>query len=373
MDRSSMGSILNGFVAAIAVVTPALASNPGAAIYFPPIIPANPTPLIISGDGTTAIGVNGVPNRGFQWKLGHGITVLPRLPATDTTNSVSAINTDGSVIAGYSRIGTSRIGTRWIDVDIVHAIDDLPGGDVRLEPKGISGDGNIVVGIDQNSLTSHEAFVWTKATGTFGLGHLSSSHSYSSADAISADGSTVVGVSSGSFSRRAFKWTAADGMVSLGVDAERATGVNSDGSAIVGSMGGGDAFLWTSDQGIQELSHPWDSPSSVVFVSDVSDNGVIVGNGRQNGSSPNVAVLWSEDRGSRLFADMLAEDYGFAMEDFTYSRLTSVSDDGRVFAGVGHFGSEPDLGFVVIIPSPTPVFVAMCSLGAVCARRRRAN
>ena len=70
----------------------------------------------------------------------------------------------------------------------------------------------------------------------------------------SADGSVVVGWGSSALGREAFRWSAAEGMVGLGLlpggDRSRAYGVSADGSIIVGTARNADGitvgFVWTS-------------------------------------------------------------------------------------------------------------------------------
>jgi probable HAF family extracellular repeat protein len=69
-------------------------------------------------------------------------------------------------------------------------------GDVYSRATGVSGDGTAVVGYSFDQGFVHEAFVWTAATGMVGLGSLPGALIADSlANAVSADGSTVVGLS----------------------------------------------------------------------------------------------------------------------------------------------------------------------------------
>ncbi len=101
---------------------------------------------------------------------------------------------------------------------------------------GISGDGMKVVGRSMTDKGNFEGFVWSNSAGAETVGSLL--HNTSAAEAISGDGSVVVG-SSGrhSFQRtEAFKWTEDEKIESLGVQSSMSTayGVSHDGSVIVG-------------------------------------------------------------------------------------------------------------------------------------------
>ena len=90
-----------------------------------------------------------------------------------------------------------------------------------------------------------------------GLGHLDEGDFSSGAEAVSADGSVIVGRSGG----EAIRWTAQSAMVGLGHLNEgdvscSAEAVSADGSVIVGfsaSTLGSEAFIWDADNGIRSL------------------------------------------------------------------------------------------------------------------------
>ncbi len=101
----------------------------------------------------------------------------------------------------------------------------------------ISADGATVVGASDNG-TQEEAFRWTAATGMLGLGGLDDGPS--AANAVSADGAVVVGRAQRGGEDEAFLWTEAGGMLGLGLLDEgrsEAFGVSADGSVVVGESG----------------------------------------------------------------------------------------------------------------------------------------
>src|SRR6476620_1789182 len=77
---------------------------------------------------------------------------------------------------------------------------------------GVSDDGSIVAGTHRNAANQTMAFRWTAATGFTDLGDLPGGTTFSQARGMSADGNTIVG-SSGSTAAgtrdEAFSWTAA--------------------------------------------------------------------------------------------------------------------------------------------------------------------
>ena len=128
-------------------------------------------------------------------------------------------------------------------------IGDLPGGPgggFASQADGVSADGSVVVGWS-SSASGTEAVVWTSDGGMVGLGDLPGGLFLSRADGVSADGSVVVGGASPFPSSEAFIWDATNGMRSLpdilvndlGLDltgwtVTTAEGVSADGLTIVG-------------------------------------------------------------------------------------------------------------------------------------------
>jgi uncharacterized membrane protein len=113
--------------------------------------------------------------------------------------------------------------------------------------RGVSFDGSVVVGDSvgrvspgQTSGLTAEAFRWTAAGGMIGLGLLPGA-SVSTAEVSSADGSVIAGVSgwySQYASLKAFRWTAEQGIVELdrppGHGSTGISGISSDGNVTVG-------------------------------------------------------------------------------------------------------------------------------------------
>jgi len=211
-------------------------------------------------------------------------------------------------------------------------LGDLPGGDFVSDARGVSGDGSVVVGLSssedsQNSPLGYEAFRWTAGGGMVGLGDLPGGDFFSQARGISADGSTVVGHSSsaadaGNYDEEAFRWTAASGMVGLGDLPggdfySDAWDVSADGSTVVGvsmstgnSFTGLQAFRWTSAGGMEPL---WDlllaggiDPAAngwtqLNWAYGVSANGnTIVGYGIRNGNVEAFVAVVPEPGGLSL-------------------------------------------------------------------------
>jgi probable HAF family extracellular repeat protein len=81
---------------------------------------------------------------------------------------------------------------------------------------GVSADGSVVVGYARTDTFTDRAFRWKAGEGMQNLGVLSGDN-WSAANAVSADGSIVVGSSDAGGVYRAFRWTEAGGMEDLNV------------------------------------------------------------------------------------------------------------------------------------------------------------
>jgi probable HAF family extracellular repeat protein len=173
-------------------------------------------------------------------------------------------------------------------------LGDLPGGEFQSQADAVSADGLTVVGVSNSDLGS-EAFYWTEADTMTGLGVLSEGPSY--ARAASGDGSVIVGISEPS--SEAFVWTEVSGMKSLGRGS--AWGVSDDGSIVVGPMpdevtGDSRAFRWTEATGMVDLG---DLPGGDVRASAtaISGDGRVIVGYSSSILSPWQTFRWTETGG----------------------------------------------------------------------------
>ncbi len=94
--------------------------------------------------------------------------------------------------------------------------------------KCVNAKGTVVVGTSDGGISPYgQAFRWTASTGMFGLGFLPGS-SNSNATGVNANGSVVVGYSGINGGVQAFRWTAQTGMQSV-ADLLIADGINLGG------------------------------------------------------------------------------------------------------------------------------------------------
>lgn len=204
-----------------------------------------------SSDGAVVAGFTQTagPQRAFRWTSGGGMQLLGALIVGSLADFGRKISSDGSVISGDVLFpgGLNRI-FRWTSGGGLVNIGSLPLPGYSGNVVDMSDDGNVILSTNNDVLGGGgtRAAVWTSAGGVWtDIGDLGSP-SAGAAD-LSADGSTVVGVSNG----QAFRWTSGGGIQSLGAGAARAT--NIDGSFVVGSSIGG-AFIWDAVNGLRDIS-----------------------------------------------------------------------------------------------------------------------
>lgn len=222
----------------------------------------------VSGDGSTIIGRgynSSLDYEAWYWTEANGTQTLGSLGGDDS--SAAAISWDGSVIAGIARDGNGTYQVyRWTQSNGMQSIGDLGGGIYGSHNFGaMTSDGRVIIGNSDNG-TYNEAFRWTVDGGMQGLGALASNNPFSSADAMSADGSVIAGISDGGagLGYTYFRWTEETGMRSLvdiltdgGIDlsgwdfsyVDPQVFVTADGTKIIGSAdyhGNEQTFIFTT-------------------------------------------------------------------------------------------------------------------------------
>jgi len=196
-----------------------------------------------------------------------------------------------------------------------------------------SSDGEVVVGDSRDSLGRRRAFRWTAASGMLDLGTFGGDDAR--AHAVSADGSVVVGEASrDTGSPHAFVWSAATGLQGIGTtDAARSVAhdCSTDGAVVVGEVALGyltrrRAFRWTAASGIQDLGTlggRWSGARGV------SGDGLVVVGTSETASGELHAFRWSAATGM--------QDLG-ALAPGAESTAARASADGAVLVGWGDIG-----------------------------------
>jgi probable HAF family extracellular repeat protein len=332
----------------------------------------------LSADGRSAAGFSAFPTTvstpypGFVWSASAGRNDFGLEAGTPLGTWSLGISGDGHTAVGYSWAtqGGATTAFRWSGTGTFQSLGTM--GWTNSRATGASNDGSTVVGyLSTQSGNAQQAFRWTPGAGMQTLGPL-----FSEANAISRDGSTIVGetaVTSGA--PQAFRWTQAGGVQALaglnGSTSSDAWAVSGDGSYIVGltvTSTSTTSTIWRN--GVPaDLGLPvgWHQTSPLA----VSDDGQVVV-GTYVGSQSYGAAIWTTTTGFMPLADYL-EGFGVVLPaNIILESCTSVSADGKTFAGWTHgTTAEPGLtqGFVATIPAPG--WLATLLGSAVFAARRR--
>jgi probable HAF family extracellular repeat protein len=305
-----------------------------------------------------------------------------------TTSRVDAVSPNGRYVVGQS--GSNAF--IW-----TASFDTLIGlGDSSWQAKGVSNDG-VVAGI--GSIGGTIAFRWSQDSGMVNLGNLGFYQPESRAFDISEDGNVIVGWSYSEVTQEAFQWTAATGMISLGLLTggyqHEALAVSGNGLIAVGdgrtADGDRQAILWNGGpNGLEFLvdSLPgghtnfsvanditpdgmtivgesyydciintcyhqaviWrgsGSPEPLGFLPNYTrsralavsgDGSVIVGQQSISGGL-GVPVIWDSAGQPRILKEMLETDYGLDLSNWELKEVTDISANGKVIVG---WGINPD-------------------------------
>ena len=311
---------------------------------------AHSSAWVMNSDGTSVLGAApGV----CVWNRDRGFVQYDEMVGSFAMYTLTGISEDGTRITG-SAIDTNDpnpiLRQRAFQSSGFGTMRLLPslGGAFASEARGVSGDGEIVVGMSGNrSFSVGEACIWVGGGPARGLGRLRPATDLASrCSAISRDGTTVVGTSRGFDLGSAFRWTAAEGMTALADPAGTAFGgsalcVNGSGDLIGGDTGDSRACLWRD--GVGEIIG-----GAGTSVTSVSDRGeVILGMGWEF-NRPDAVIF--RLNGTELLIDYL-RGLGNTFEPTTRISSASVSGDGRTICGrlIDPLGESH--GFVATIPS----------------------
>lgn len=340
-------------------------------------------PARVSADGSTVVGYSDsiLGEEPFRWTWSgglQGLGVLPREPQTAINSNAVGVNTDGSVVVGYSHTR----GFRWTEAEGLVNISDLGGGVLLDFPRDLSDDGSTIVGrIDTGS-----GYAYARVAGGGVTELIESSHPSATSmavDAISGDGSTVVGqLGTGSDPTidpyRMFRWTAEDGMVASedlpgSLFATGANDVSADGSVVVGAGWNGSStrpLVWREGEAVELLIGPTGFPPIGSAFGVSADGSVIVGNAGFAGSAALRAFVWDESNGMRQLETVLAA-LGVDTTGWELNHAVSVSADGRTIAGYGRNPNGDREAWIAIIPEPGTGLLVGAGLVGLAGRRRR--
>jgi probable HAF family extracellular repeat protein len=327
-----------------------------------------PTPRAVSADGSVVVGQIGL-QEAFRWTATGGLVGLGYISESSyDESSAKGVSADGNIIVGYSSsVSHSRQAFRWTASDGMTSLLDPSSAEFFFVANSISGDGSTIVGSGYRP-DILEAARWTQREGLVGLGQLPGGTHGSLALATSYDGSVIVGYSDfadngGYF--QAFRWTSKTGMIALGDLPGGPTGslgraVSADGSVVVGESwteDGWHAYRWTQTTGMVAL----DGLGDVSIAEGVSGDGSQIVGTISFFQSPTqaertVAFIWDAEHGMRDLNAVL-EVYGLDLQGAHLSDATAISADGSTIVG----RTDGDYGWytwVAHLPNPLDQLIA---------------
>ncbi len=331
---------------------------------FLPGVPERLTVNGVSDDGAVVVGTAGAfpDERPFMWTRSGGLVELPRLPDGSGTTRAEGVSGDGNVIVGLSR-GRA---VRWVN----GAIEELgfdpesPIGTFAY-PVAASFDGSVIVGEGEHDTEFRLAAVrWTESAKWEDLGFIAGSGGTFEAIAtnVSADGTTVVGYSEFA-AAEAFRWTQTDGMIGLGFlpgggSFSVSTALSADGSIIGGQSdvpGGWDACVWINGA-IDPLPALGSPATKAHAVRDMTSDGSIIV-GMNTGLTPTTRSIfvWDAVNGSRDLLDILddlnTDLLGYQLvqtSPATVGSVAGISGDGTTIIGNSPNPNGDPEGWVII-------------------------
>ncbi|MDD3313679.1 autotransporter domain-containing protein [Pseudodesulfovibrio sp.] len=327
------------------------------------------------GYGVTASGtvVGDSENAGgnpiaFRWTPDGGMESLGALGGA--YSYAYGVSSDGDVVAGTSQDGLGR-DRAYCWTRATGMIDLGTFGGADSEAYAVSGDGRVVVGVAVDGANVDQSFHWTTGGGMVLITPLAGGVG-SSAYAVNGDGTVVVGVSDTGARDEAYRWTSASGSVGLGVlssvlfDFSDAYGVNADGSVVVGRSSSAnylyEGFRWTDATGMVGLGTLGGLSSEAYAVSD--DGSIVVGMS-DNPDGVSEGFVWTS-LGMRSLNAMLA-DAGVDMTGLFIHEAIDVSGDGQTIVGNGYDATGAVATFLIRDAGVTTASALGQSLGELSA------
>lgn len=338
---------------------------------------------------------------------------LGDLPGGAFDSRAYGISSDGRWIVGQATTDQGPVAFRWSLQTGMLPISDGQG----LHPvtaTAVSADGLAIAG-NASGANGTEAFRWSEGGGLVGLGTLGGE--WSKANAISADGTTVVGEAQFGPPQetRAFRWRYDTGMVNLGTlpghHASRAFGVSADGEVAAGESffpagagvrwvaddqieqiplsrpsvvspdgetllghgtsqsGAQSLFVWSEANGRQELPGSIYGGGTIWDLSASDDFSLVAMAWSVNYPEPQDALLWRDGYYFEYMGNVLTGEFGLNLDGWDLRSANGVSGDGRTITGWGLNPSGNYEAWVAVIPEPGTLTLVLFSV-LTCTRRR---
>lgn len=239
---------------------------------------------------------------GFGWiqSANAGVRLLGY--ANGRSTRVLSISHDGSVAVGnWQAANGNYVAARWVN----GVRSDCTFGESNsMYAYAVSADGRYMTGFS-GLPTNGNAFRVDESWNLQDLGRPSTAFGPATGTDLSDDGSVVVGYfrSTTTLNRRAFRWSATEGIVNIGHIWGNTSGntlpggVSADGRIIVGTSSPGSyfnpgyAFYWTQSAGMQALPMVGGGPAVVSTAGAISGDGRVIIGGATNHLE---GILWHD-------------------------------------------------------------------------------
>jgi probable HAF family extracellular repeat protein len=305
----------------------------------------------VSADGSVVAGfsVGSAGMEAFRFTDVGGIEGLGFLSMSNPDSEATGVSADGSVVSGSSHDGDGLRPFRWTSGGGLVQLGTFSCSscDPATVGNGISGDGLVVVGSGlAKSLIGDphvDAARWSGGgTSINNLGDLSGPAEFSVAHGASQTGSIIVGEGDSSSGNQGWWWSSGGGMQALvgiagALVRSGAQAVSPDGSSVVGFANTNtsatttlEAVRWTGGGfTVVELlgSLPGASSPSSNALAVNGDGSVIVGRAR-SGAGSDRAFIWDDATGMRELAVVLETEYGLDLTGWLLHDARGVSDVG---------------------------------------------
>lgn len=252
------------------------------------------------------------------------IVDLGVLPGDDESHALG-VSRDGLVVFGRTRGPNGDQAFRWSQthgMESLGTIPDAPWRQIEFYPRGISDDGRVITGNDDDGFNFQvHGFRWVDRGGMIDLGALFESFPLSPmtfAYGVTGDGQTIVGTTTDG----GFLWTPRLGMQLISGVGE-AVAITEDGTTVLGvqtePLG---VCLWR--RGLPpELIVPLTRDSWVFQPHHISDDGSVA-IGLDTSGTNNLGVVWRREGG---LGHLIGPTHS------QYSSASAVSGDGSVIGG----------------------------------------
>jgi hypothetical protein len=344
---------------------PAIASS-GPSFNIVATAPTRTSQIRLSADGSTVAftDTSTGDELPFRWRPDTGLTPLP----FEGDTWINGISHDGSLVLGAGGPGKSST-FRWSEAGGVQQLNfEQPAGH-GAGSWAMSADGSTVVGYTSGpQLAWFESFRWRDGQGPADrfASSLGDSGKPSVATGVSADGSAVAG----RYGDDVYRWTAAGGVQVLWQGAANDPRISGDGLVVAVSRADAVSQQWSARGGVQDLVTPagWNR----ALVSAMNGSGSLIsGVLRQptNAGADLEGVVWGNAGQPQLLKDYLAAR-GVDVSQWTSLTPLSISDDGQTFAGYGIDSAGQGHVWVASVPEPSAALLLGLSCGWLLRRRR---